>query len=104
MKDEVKRCYFAIQLPSLFARDDHRIRFDSETVVRCERHRGVTASENMTILEGIVLFVIAMGQPFWIGDDSGGIWLHSMTLPFTSGAGKQPRCRNRKLPPPTVLG
>ena len=90
MKDEVKRREPAIQLRGLIPRQDHRIRFDPQTFIRRERHRGMTASWNVTIVEGIVLFVVTMRQPFWIGDDFGGIWLHSLILPFTSGAGKQP--------------
>ena len=85
----MKRRGLTTQLRCLFPRENHRIGFDAQIIIRRERHRGVPAPWNMAILESVVLLVVTMCQPFRIGDNFGGILLHSSTLPFASGAGKQ---------------
>ena len=90
MENEVDRRLLAKQSSRFFAANDDGVGFLAQIIVGRERDFGMPAASHMAILERIAFLVIAVRQPFRVGDDLGGAMRHRPTLPSASGAGKQP--------------
>ena len=63
------RRLLAKQTSCFLAANDDRILLLAEAVVGCEWHLDMPGAGHAPILEGVALLVIAMCQPFRVGDD-----------------------------------
>lgn len=90
MENEVELALVAQRTRRFLSFDDDRVGFLAQIVIGSERHFRVTRAGNESKLECVSPLVIAVRQPFGVGDDLGDAAAHRSTLPFAPPAGKQP--------------